>query len=225
LPTPFILSHHYRLRSIREAVLFLFDLKHKALLYPEVLESLPSPLAHVPNSPKTKRASEVLARKASLNLKLIPPTIRPFAAEILLAETMAKKENEKLTGLRKIHQLRKMRSNSGGQVLPKPPPQVPVGTGSGGRGVTKNPPISRLNPRLKKNTSLPSDMTRSLIPIQHLSEHSLQTSDQIASTEMISVPHTADTSDPFASLLLVSNSDNIDLQDYSNTESEDEDDE
>jgi hypothetical protein len=223
LPTPFILSQNYRLRSIREAVLFLFDLKQKARLYPEALEP-PPPLTYVPNSPKSRRLSEALARKASLNIKLIPPSIRPFAAEILLAETIAKKEAEKLTGLRKIHQLRRMRS------APKPPPgaapvAVPVPIAMPARAGTRMGTGAPKNPRLKKYASLPPPNetkrtleTRPLIPIQPLSERSLQTS-----TEMISAPHSANTSDPLASLSshphphLVQNTDF--QQDYSDTDS------
>lgn len=184
VPTPFILSGNTnRLRSLRETVLFLMDLKQKAHQYPEALES-PPPLTYAPNTPRMKRAmSESLARKFILDAKLIPPSMRPFAAELILPESLTKKEADKLTGLRKIHHLRNLRSNSSGQssLLPKPPVAPP-----------KNLPSSPLLTTRRK-PSRPS-LTAPVIPSQQLSESSLFKSDLLSSQEMISAPQTAEIS-------------------------------
>lgn len=203
-----MLSNHYRLRSLRETVLFLFDLRKKADIYPEALDP-PAPLSYVANVPKMKRAiSESIARKVALNVKMIPPSIKPFAAELILPESVAKKDYEKLSGLRKIHLMRNMRNNSTEQssLLPKPPP------------APKNLPVSRLLSGRNKMNSLGSE-SAIIIPERELSEKLLHASDLISSQEMISTPPTAEQSDPHASLHSDSIQDN-ENHDYSDTESD-----
>jgi hypothetical protein len=204
IPTPFILSGSaHRFRSLRETVLFLMDLKQKAHQYPEALES-PPPLTYVTNTPRMKRAmSQSLARKTSLNVKLIPPSLRPFAAELIVPpENLVKKEADKLTGLRKIHQLRNLRSNSSGQqqtsLLPKPPLAPPKNLPSSRLLITRKKP-SRSSPAEVMPVT-PAPPPAILIPSQQLSETSLHKSDLLSSQEMISAPQTAEAPNPIASL-------------------------
>lgn len=221
IPTPFILSNSYRFRSFREIVIFLFDLKKKVKIYPEVLAPPPS-LSYLTNIPKSKRMiSEILAKKAAWNVKLIPPSMKPFASEFMISsENIVKKEYDKLSTLKKIHLMRNMRANSTGgdtssqqssspstSLTPKPP-----SLGS------KNLISSRLLVRRKKMINISNNQSNlSIIPSQQISEELLSKSDDISSNEMISAPSTAEQSDPHASL----NSNHHDHPyEYSDTESE-----